>query len=653
MRRALRCAAGIVTAAGVLGLARPALAQPAAYRSPNRGASLSRMPFEVAAVRPDINLRLQEMRIELAWLADAAVFPYPLTAQVTGDKVEVLGTVPNDLVRQRALLIAREHTALKVLDSLQVKATWVSHMQQLKPELVQNAARELLTRSLGSSAQKIQVRVDPAGQVTLTGSVGSVEEQVAVSRLFRRLAGCVSVTNHLLIAPAMRDGQRVVLVTKDGRQAVSPLALNEEAPSIPPAPIVLQQPPPPAPPPVKQAVAVERSGVRVPRQYPPAFVSQPPPPVGPLPQQAVAAPPAPRKPQPMSGSLAAQSAELNLPTPLRLPAPPPVVSSSEIPAPPQPPVATTSLPRKMPEGGGTPPPRPKLLAEAGAPRPAGTDLQPVPSAKVPAPEKFAPTTWSQACTSSRTGEASIPGPVVTKAAQPQASSPAPSKPQMVAMSQARTGYELRSPPAPPADQPLILTPERTQTRPVSRTASGPGYEMISPPPVLAVSSYGDGATPPNAPAGPTGLTSTGSQVRTGPKKTCAPIAAIMFPSQPPTPGGTTPPSTPGKPAVGANTPTASAGTPGTITFDDDLPPPAGGPANRDVHVVPADLKQRIRKVCGNQARDVDVVIQPDSSLLVQVRGVRAGTDGQLVQQIMTTVPEMSVPGIRLALEVDR
>src|SRR5262245_20074005 len=73
-----------------------------------------------AAPPSEAQLRLDEIRTELAWNADPLTFPYPLVAACDGSSLRVYGGVPSNVATQ-ALKTARENTCLNVLDMLTIR----------------------------------------------------------------------------------------------------------------------------------------------------------------------------------------------------------------------------------------------------------------------------------------------------------------------------------------------------------------------------------------------------------------------------------------------------------------------------------------------------------------------------------------------------
>jgi hypothetical protein len=230
MCRALRRAAGVLLATGVLGLARPASAQHFLERLRERTPPVQRAGYGPSALRSEGQGRLEEMKAELALLSDAVTFPYYLSARAAGCVLEVRGYVPSDAVKQHALEIARHNSTLSVTDGLRLQANLNPHRPLRGAEEVLREGNELLAHELGNAARQLHLDARPNGVVRITGSIDSVQEKLAVSRLFRQVSGCAAVVNLLAVRPVLHDGQRVMQVTRDGSQTAPPAALPDQAP---------------------------------------------------------------------------------------------------------------------------------------------------------------------------------------------------------------------------------------------------------------------------------------------------------------------------------------------------------------------------------------------------------------------------------------
>ncbi len=110
-----------------------------------------------------------------------------------------------------------------------------------------------------------------------------------------------------------------------------------------------------------------------------------------------------------------------------------------------------------------------------------------------------------------------------------------------------------------------------------------------------------------------------------------------------------------KPAYAVRPPETAMGRPGVIFFEDG-PAPSPGPAAHNVPnqavrpVVPADLKEQIKSVCGSESRQVDVEVRRDGSLLVTVKVPNAAVEKQLTSKVLT-IPAMAAPNVHLEMRV--
>jgi hypothetical protein len=85
---------------------------------------------------------------------------------------------------------------------------------------LRRAAQEQLHDCLGEAARDCEVRAENDGKLGVQGTVGSLEEKLAVSRRLRQVDGCRSVDNRLSVTMLAREGRRLTPVTADGALAV-------------------------------------------------------------------------------------------------------------------------------------------------------------------------------------------------------------------------------------------------------------------------------------------------------------------------------------------------------------------------------------------------------------------------------------------------
>ena len=361
MRRALRRAALALVAAGTPGLAMPAVA-------------LAQSPAPASALPPadaarEGRFRLEEMKVEMAWLADPATFPYPLAARSVEGNLELRGSMPTESLRQHALKVARAHTHLAVINLLQIDARLHPSESGVDSAAIRQGTVEVLNDAFGMAARGFDIRAEADGKVAVNGSVNSVEEKLAVSRKLRKVRGCTYASNYLQISPEMRDGRMVTRINAAGTLVVPgqvlcldgtgqepstpnlapvvplmaaparPVAMVPVAPPVmvtkpatAPAPVVVTTPAPKAT--VVTQTAQQPAAIRpVAGQTPvaPASVAQAP--SAPLP---VARPPVAPPPPLKTASVPAAAMPLEIPVPkIVMPVPPPMqpLASDRVPPP--------------------------------------------------------------------------------------------------------------------------------------------------------------------------------------------------------------------------------------------------------------------------------------------------------------------------------
>ena len=653
MRRALRRAVGVLMASGVVSLARPALAQMSGPLSADQPPQA--MQYEENVALTEGHSRLEEMKVQLGLLADIATFPYYLGARAAGENLTVTGYVPNERVKQRALELARQHTFLRVADGLRIQGN-LSLRPPLRPaDVLQKEGAELLVKNLGETGRQIQLQARPNGLIVLSGSVASVEEKVEISRLFRRLGGCSGVINDLTVQTLLRDGQRVMSVTKDGMQTVAPSAGNTDAePSL--APPVMPGPIPgtwkaaPLPrkeifgEPHKEIIAEPRKEMPVPHKEMETPAPAREPAVLPPPQPTLPPPP----PTPSSRNLDSHEGELSLPT---LPV---IKSGSALPPPAKSGATNNTLPEIR-----------NLSSTSGDQVPASP---PAPKAKPSA------MSWESETPASTTSPKSItitpPDEKLSSAGHdetPKIKKGKPHKSDTFATDSAAPTHGDGS-----ADALTAPTPSMSWRRPGSWEASETPAKAT--PPAPATPTAPKPSTAPPAPA-----SSAGGVAGASFEHSAAPLPAGT--PTPPAPPATTPAPAPASrpvrrwpPAYDVRPPQEEAGHAGTIEFDEgqtgtiefeEEPPAKAAPASalsapppamprtttQDLYrsVVPDNLKRQVSAVCGRQIKDVTAVVQSDASVLVTVKVTKAA-EKQVMAKILA-IPEMSSSRVRLSMEI--
>jgi hypothetical protein len=551
--------------------------------------------------------RLEEMKVEMAWLASPITFPYPLAARTVDDKLEVRGSVPRDGARDAAMQIARVHTHLPVVNALQINRDLPAPESGVGTDAIRQGVVEVLTDTFGPAARGFDIRVAGDGQVAVSGSVNSVEEKLAVSRRLRKVRGCTSASNYLQISPVMRDGRMVTQINLNGSLVVSGQVLcldgTGQETSSPHAAVTSMTGTP------VQTMTV------APRTVPAAVT---------MPQKAASAvgmPPPPPTLPPVVRTAA-------LPVP---PAPPPaqpVIPASVPPAPTPPAVPDAVMPIQVPVPA-TPPPPPTLLvppcpsrvteAPAKPATPAPQVKAPVvlpPSATVPAAAPVVvlprdPSTARQgtpvAVTIKPSGPTPLSGkgvdllavPTVPQSWTRDAAQPAPATPATAQKSTAATKFataraepsktrstdELLNLPAVPlgagkpsgsvVSTPAPVRPATVSTRTVDISPVVPPIPV--PPPAPAVSKVPPPASPKVQPPPPAAVV-VQSKPAVAPAPVPVPLPAVP-PAPPAPPPATLKPLPSSAPTSFKDTWVDALPTPKPVeTPGHPLPPPGGWPA---------------------------------------------------------------------------
>jgi hypothetical protein len=657
MRRARRGIVGVLLAMGVGVAAHGTPVQAVAPWLGGQQAPVRKVAYEENTVLSEANARLEEMKVEVALLSDIATFPYYLGAQAGGETIELHGYVPNNLVRQRAVQLARRSTFLTVKDNLTVQVN-LSTRPPLRPALVlQKEGAELLLKHFNDEAGAIHLNARPNGLMEVSGTIDSMESKLAVSRLFRQLSGCFGVVNDLKVQQVLRDGQRVVQVSRDGSLVVDPAALGMQSEPVAASPATtIPKAPRPAPTSVAPAPLPEptRPSSPSPRVLPPPRPEATTLP-SPHPKATTLPPPRPTMPPPTPlprKSLDAPEDELRLPSapptsPAGTPTPPstPIAYPERLPAPPATSrnTPTTSAPVKV---GSAPdaPTAPKPPLKWGHPS-TNWETQMKTIEKWNAPTTAAAKTTAAAPTKPSTALPSARPIAASPSAKPSAA--LPNVKLNTALPSTKTSAALpRILPIPvPANQPARTTKTEGPSKPntATHTKNGSRFDFAAthnptPPPMTWRQPGGSEASESREPS-----------VMKKPES---------FQAAPPTPMPRTTPRTLSSqrrwpPAYAPSPPPSSNGKPGVIIFDVEpapMPAPAPAPLGASRAIAPTDLQHRIQSLCGRQAREVRVETATDGGVLVKVKVPNLSVEDQLTRKILT-LPEMTKPGVRLLMDV--
>jgi len=196
--------------AGTLGLARPSLAQQSPYLPAGTPTPMGKVRTEAHpyAVVKQHQAMLEEVKVELAWLADPATFPCRLGAFQEEENLKIRGFVPNEAVKMRAMEIAAQHTAMPLIDELRIYSNIPMPAVGVPVDSVLADAAQVLVKALGDKANPLELTASASGQIVVTGTLSTLADQLAVSRCLCGVHGCTSVKN-LVTVPSFKTASSV------------------------------------------------------------------------------------------------------------------------------------------------------------------------------------------------------------------------------------------------------------------------------------------------------------------------------------------------------------------------------------------------------------------------------------------------------------
>jgi hypothetical protein len=145
-----------------------------------------------------------------------------LAAHVDAGSLHVAGEVPDAVTRQQALYLARENSGLPIVDELSVRPGTPPAQVQRQPDgALCRTAVSALAKSFAKYVTRFQVEAGANGQLTVLGTIPSLEEKLAVSRHLSQLPGCTCVYNLLTVTPEAPGSQPHTAFQNDNAQSVA------------------------------------------------------------------------------------------------------------------------------------------------------------------------------------------------------------------------------------------------------------------------------------------------------------------------------------------------------------------------------------------------------------------------------------------------
>lgn len=202
---------------------RAALLKPAGAVKP--APTSAARPGEAGAMSPaptpaDSQARLAEMRVRIAWIADPLTCPCSLQARANGSMMEVKGEVPSKAAHERAVSLACAHGGLPIVDDVQLRKGSAFPTRSVSIDQLLQGSLDALSKDLARVIHNFNVQAHPNGQVTISGTIPSQEEKLAVSQRLRQVIGCTRVDNQLEVWKFPHEGHAQFLVSADGRHVL-------------------------------------------------------------------------------------------------------------------------------------------------------------------------------------------------------------------------------------------------------------------------------------------------------------------------------------------------------------------------------------------------------------------------------------------------
>ncbi|MFL5329959.1 MAG: BON domain-containing protein [Gemmataceae bacterium] len=141
--------------------------------------------------------------VQVAWMADPALFACHLQAKPAAQGLEVCGFVPNEMIRQKAIQIAKSQFEGRVIDRLQVQPGMpLAIARPAEPNELAATATNVMSDTLGDKVLGLQLSCPAPGRVEVTGTVGSAAEKLEISKSLRGVPGCTHVVNRVTTGPS-------------------------------------------------------------------------------------------------------------------------------------------------------------------------------------------------------------------------------------------------------------------------------------------------------------------------------------------------------------------------------------------------------------------------------------------------------------------
>lgn len=176
-----------------------------------------------------IDLRIPAARVEVAWLSDPMTYGYRLSAKSEGSKIELLGFLPSEALKHKAMQIAR--IALGTV-TFEDKITVYPQMAlapafDLSDKSVITAHERLKAMST-LAIEDLSLVQDDQGVLIVSGRVDHFDDRLKIIDAMKMLPGCKAIKYDLNMGPPRVISSHVETVAAPPVKLSSPVAAKAQ-----------------------------------------------------------------------------------------------------------------------------------------------------------------------------------------------------------------------------------------------------------------------------------------------------------------------------------------------------------------------------------------------------------------------------------------
>jgi hypothetical protein len=162
----------------------------------------SQSPPQAAELRSVPDLSIRAACIEVAWLSDPVTYPLHLRAdQEPGQSMITLsGYVPNDLLRQKALAVARYACPdVVITNGLSVQPNMAIPQTAVPDQTLLARLAQVVEQAVPGLGKQVQLAIDSDGVTTVSGRVDEFPTRRKLIRALQGVPGCTAIRYELRV----------------------------------------------------------------------------------------------------------------------------------------------------------------------------------------------------------------------------------------------------------------------------------------------------------------------------------------------------------------------------------------------------------------------------------------------------------------------